>query len=329
MTDKITENKQLNWFGEFRNTVNEAKFRNETWSRLRDQIGKTSLLAGIFFFMAGAAPFFIREVNDLALSLLVFRGMIALWGFFIFITSSSVLLKKYLLINISFFIILMGLFESYEAVLTYRPEFEYNIPFTLLIILLSYLLFPLSVRSVAPASIISSSAYIMSLGFFTPARWPDLIQLSVFFLFINLVGLYIFIELSRNRRYRYLSYKEINKLYFLLNEEIKKKDKANIKLSVLAETDELTGIANRRKFFSSLQNEFTKAYRYKRPLSILMMDIDFLKKLTILTVMMQETRLLLNLQNGVRISSGSLILSEGSEERSLQFFFLRHQKKGR
>ena len=278
MTDKITENKQLNWFGEFRNTVNETKFRNETWSRLRDQIGKTSLLAGIFFFMAGAAPFFIREVNDLALSLLVFRGMIALWGFFIFITSSSVLLKKYLLINISFFIILMGLFESYEAVLTYRPEFEYNIPFTLLIILLSYLLFPLSVRSVAPASIISSSAYIMSLGFFTPARWPDLIQLSVFFLFINLVGLYIFIELSRNRRYRYLSYKEINKLYFLLNEEIKKKDKANIKLSVLAETDELTGIANRRKFFSSLQNEFTKAYRYKRPLSILMMDIDFFKK---------------------------------------------------
>ena len=186
MTDKITENKQLNWSGEFRETVSELKFRDETWSRLTDKIGKTSLLAGIFFFMAGAAPFFIREVNDLALSLLVFRGMIALWGVFIFITSSSAVLKKYLLINISFFIILMGLFESYEAVLTYRPEFEYNIPFTLLIILLSYLLFPLSVRSVAYASILSSSAYIMSLGFFTPARWPDLIQLSVIFLFIEL-----------------------------------------------------------------------------------------------------------------------------------------------
>ena len=50
-----------------------------------------------------------------------------------------------------------------------------------------------------------------------------------------------------------------------------------MKLSVLAETDELTGIANRRKFFSKLENEFSKSGRYGRPLSLLMMDIDHFK----------------------------------------------------
>ncbi len=277
MTEKQQTEKNINIFGEFRDKKEELKFRDATWARVTERIGKTSLLAGLFFLMAGAAPFFIKEVTGIAPELFFFRGIIALWGVFIFLSSSREKLRKYILFNISVFILMMGLFESYEAVLTYRPDFEYNIPFTLLIILLFYMLFPLSVKSVAPASVSSSIAYILSLGLFTPAKWPDLIQLSIFFAFANIMGLHIFIELSRNRRYRYLSYNEINKLYFLLNEEIRKKDEANKKLSVLAETDELTGIANRRKFFSSLEGEFIKAKRYKRPLSVLMLDIDYFK----------------------------------------------------
>ena len=118
----------------------------------------------------------------------------------------------------------------------------------------------------------------MCFVFYTSAEWGDLFQLTVFFAAVNIIGMYIFIELSINRRYRYLSYDEINKLYYLLNSEIVKKDEANKKLSVLAETDDLTGISNRRKFFMSINSEFTKSKRYKRPLSLLMMDIDYFKK---------------------------------------------------
>ncbi len=278
MDDNNKEDNNLNIFGEFSCRESEQKFRKATWARITDRIGKTSLLAGLFFLMAGAAPFFVSQVNDIAPGLLFYRALIALWGFFIYFSASSEKLGKYILFSIAVFILMMGLYESYEAVISYRPDFEYNIPFTLLIILLMYLLFPLSVKSVAPASIISSVSYIMALHLFTPAEWTDLIQLSVFFIFVNIMGLYMFIELSRNRRYRYLSYNEINKLYFLLNEEIRKKDEANKKLSYLAETDELTGIANRRKFFSILQSEFSKSVRYRRPLSIIMLDIDHFKK---------------------------------------------------
>ncbi len=47
----------------------------------------------------------------------------------------------------------------------------------------------------------------------------------------------------------------------------------------LSQIDSLTGIYNRRQFFLLAEKELKKAYRYKRPLSVLMLDLDFFKKI--------------------------------------------------
>lgn len=46
----------------------------------------------------------------------------------------------------------------------------------------------------------------------------------------------------------------------------------------LAITDELTGLFNRRHFYHHLEQEFRRARRYDRPLSLIMMDIDDFKR---------------------------------------------------
>lgn len=48
-------------------------------------------------------------------------------------------------------------------------------------------------------------------------------------------------------------------------------------LRKLATTDELTGLANRRQFLSLAQHEIARTIRHQRPLSLLMIDIDFFK----------------------------------------------------
>ena len=53
---------------------------------------------------------------------------------------------------------------------------------------------------------------------------------------------------------------------------------ANALLAALATTDGLTGVANRRQFDTTLQNECDRAHRSKAPLSLIMLDIDFFKK---------------------------------------------------
>lgn len=51
------------------------------------------------------------------------------------------------------------------------------------------------------------------------------------------------------------------------------------KLRVLANTDPLTGLPNRRAFFTKAEIEFKRAKRYDRPFSVLMIDIDFFKNI--------------------------------------------------
>jgi len=53
---------------------------------------------------------------------------------------------------------------------------------------------------------------------------------------------------------------------------------ANDKLRELAIRDELTGLYNHRYFQDRLENEITRATRYKRPVSLLLLDLDFFKK---------------------------------------------------
>lgn len=48
---------------------------------------------------------------------------------------------------------------------------------------------------------------------------------------------------------------------------------------ILAKTDFLTGLPNRRSFFETGSREINRAHRYKRPLSLLLMDLDYFKSI--------------------------------------------------
>jgi diguanylate cyclase (GGDEF)-like protein len=53
---------------------------------------------------------------------------------------------------------------------------------------------------------------------------------------------------------------------------------AKKKITLLSQTDELTGLLNMRAFNLLLEKELTSAARYREPFSILMLDVDELKK---------------------------------------------------
>ena len=55
-------------------------------------------------------------------------------------------------------------------------------------------------------------------------------------------------------------------------------DQANRRLSELAHTDALTGIANRRRFEELYATEFERCQRYQRPMAVLTLDIDHFKR---------------------------------------------------
>lgn len=54
-------------------------------------------------------------------------------------------------------------------------------------------------------------------------------------------------------------------------------EQANQQLTLLARTDALTGLANRRVFMEALQVQCQTAHRERQPLAVLMIDVDFFK----------------------------------------------------
>jgi diguanylate cyclase len=55
-------------------------------------------------------------------------------------------------------------------------------------------------------------------------------------------------------------------------------EKANRKLEELSHTDQLTGLRNRRYLDAALKEEWTRCQRYQHSLSLVLLDIDFFKK---------------------------------------------------
>ncbi len=62
-------------------------------------------------------------------------------------------------------------------------------------------------------------------------------------------------------------------------EKIKRLENHNKMLSRLIHIDELTGLHNHRYFFRTLETEMNRSIRYGRPMSLVMLDIEFFKQI--------------------------------------------------
>ena len=74
-------------------------------------------------------------------------------------------------------------------------------------------------------------------------------------------------------------YKEMNNVEFILLaiEDITERKKSEEQLKLIASMDGLTDIANRRHFDKTLDSEWRRAMRSGKPLSLIMIDVDFFK----------------------------------------------------
>ncbi len=82
--------------------------------------------------------------------------------------------------------------------------------------------------------------------------------------------------LARERRY---TQSDVNLLSLLADQAVIAIENARLfaEVQMLAITDELTAIYNRRRTFEVAEHEFQRAQRFERPLSLLMIDVDHFK----------------------------------------------------
>jgi diguanylate cyclase (GGDEF)-like protein len=72
--------------------------------------------------------------------------------------------------------------------------------------------------------------------------------------------------------------KELEEQNLRLEQEISERKKMEVQLRLLAVSDPLTNIFNRRHFFALAEKEMARASRYDHPMSVVLMDIDHFKR---------------------------------------------------
>lgn len=264
--------------GQFKDPDLEREFRRATWPVTLRITGRVCALSALVYGAAGLGPVLEFGFTPKVTWLTAARLLVALAGVLVLAATRSKASDRLVPVAFGAYFAAMGLYEAAEAVLLYTPDLEYSVPFTLLIILLMYLLIPLLFRPVAVIAVLCSVLYVAALAAFAVPHWMNCIQLALFFVFANAVGAYVFLQRAQWRRLQFFALRRIGLLNRRLEEEVQYKEAANQALARLAVTDELTGAPNRRKFMQAATAEWSRARRYGHALSLLILDLDHFKQ---------------------------------------------------
>ena len=95
----------------------------------------------------------------------------------------------------------------------------------------------------------------------------------------NVYGIFISVQHDRARRQNYILLTEEIESRSELSDRTRELEKTQEDLRLMAMSDPLTGISNRRHFMSQISEEFERTRRYGDPFSLMVIDIDNLKEI--------------------------------------------------
>lgn len=200
----------------------------------------------------------------------LFFGLLALRGFFglltlLFAFSLRRVTRPGLYDQLTFVWTIVTLLFTVLVDATRPPTYLGRYLLHVMYVFLIYLALPNGLIYRAGAALVFSLVSLASLVTLVAESAPLFVVAAVFVLLIaNLVG---FLTSTRSNSYRRRQYSAMREA-----------DRLNAELTVLAETDSLTGALNRRKLLALASEEYRRFRRYGRPFSVAVMDLDFFKR---------------------------------------------------
>ena len=132
------------------------------------------------------------------------------------------------------------------------------------------------------ASLLSWSLFVLYLTmviFFSHITLPALMNNATAFLAFNITGMFASYSFERYMRSDFLQRRTINERTDELRSALLEVEKARGKAEALSQLDPLTGLYNRRYFFSVAEQELERTARNHHCVSVIMLDIDHFKNI--------------------------------------------------
>jgi diguanylate cyclase (GGDEF)-like protein len=143
-----------------------------------------------------------------------------------------------------------------------------------LVFTISGILISLAVSIMSP-SMLGLAVYTLSAASFTVYyTWQHFDTLNLFF-WGAIAFIFIVLQIGYDAHKQYKRYIKVLMLNSFMNNKL---SASNQVLNQYANVDELTGLHNRRFILENFYQKVSSAKRYNQPLSILLIDIDYFKK---------------------------------------------------
>lgn len=269
------------WQGEFSAKAHERRYRLTCW---RQQAMRTRLVCGVsaLLYLAIAGGDYLTltagGVPDTLPILLPLRIACFILGWLCVLLTFPRRFMQMLPWGVGLYILSLCTVEAVACVTTIDAAQASPDPnrmlFTLLLILAFYIFLPIRLLPVLAGASLGSSVFVMALGTLTPLPLPQVYTTAMFFIMVNVFGGYYLRGANITQRNNFYAQREERLLKRRLRRETAERRKAQAQLQLLATTDDLTGIYNRRQFLLSCQEELARFRRYGLPATVLLIDVD-------------------------------------------------------
>lgn len=267
------------WFGAFRDRELESRFLQETRRDRYRLVFWVVVLTGLAYLISGFTVVVRGVPTSSALGVIAGSRVLA-WSLS---TVTAVLawkrVRERVLISVLLaYLLSLGLGEALE--LWFAPSAVVGaLPITGLMVLTFYVLNPLYLSVSLIGGGLTTVGYVLSVGLALQISLLDYLDVTVTMVLMNAIGAYFQLTILIRRRTEFVSLVQVQERNHELQEEIDRRISLEGKLRVLAETDSLTGVYNRRYFTSVADREVKRCLRYGHKLSFIILDLDRFKRI--------------------------------------------------
>ena len=268
----------LDWRAEFQDSTLEALYRRTMLAQdARQLVLALCAISGIFFIFS-LADLALVGFNGEFLALLAIRAFVAMscLSLALAVKLQPALVQQSLPVNLAYFVGISGLLLTIPL---HPGTGGLHIATMVVACTTLYLLMPSRLPWILAWNAYLTLGFAIALGYRPDISLAMLASGLLLLGFANLLGWVTLTRLNCLQRRQFALLIEERNINRQLQAEIDERRQLERQLRIMASTDHLTGIANRRHFFELAERELNRTKREETPLAICMVDIDLFKEL--------------------------------------------------
>jgi diguanylate cyclase (GGDEF)-like protein len=275
-TNSVQRSSKNFFSGEFKDVELEVSFRRSMQSQTTQQLRIALFVTSALFMMFILFDYFLLGLTTNFYILSSMRVTVALASLLLAVSLRfrTPTLNSSIPLNLVCFLLV----TSQIFIAPLRPETVFTqITAVVAITLALYLFLPNRFRWTVSFSIYLAAGFLLVIHALKLFELPGIIGSGLALIMANVVGMLTASRLNRLQRAQFTALLAERDTNEKLQKEIEERQRLEKDLRHLAQTDDLTGLNNRRWFFELAEQELRHTRRMGTPLGLCMLDIDHFK----------------------------------------------------